>query len=174
MDCVSSLGLGLAVAQPDRRVVALDGDGAALMRMGTLATIGYERPKNFLHILLDDAVHDSTGGQATVSPSVDFASVVSACGYAAAARVAGLDELNHAIRDGGPYPQLLHVKTKPRSIGSYPDRILPPLTWHGGFRPGWACERRKNNPLAYTQASFGKANYPARRSIPMISFVQTN
>ena len=65
MGCASSLGLGLALSQPDRRVYVLDGDGALLMRMGTLATIGYQRPENLVHILLDNHCHESTGGQST-------------------------------------------------------------------------------------------------------------
>ena len=72
MGCAVSLGLGLAVARPDRRIVVIDGDGAALMRLGALTTIGTERPPNLLHLLLDNGMHESTGGQATVSRNVDF------------------------------------------------------------------------------------------------------
>jgi phosphonopyruvate decarboxylase len=78
------LALGLAMARPDLRVVALDGDGAALMRMGAFATVGAYGPPNLVHLLLDNAVHDSTGGQATVSPLVSFAGVAAACGYSEA------------------------------------------------------------------------------------------
>src|SRR5262249_43067797 len=81
MGCAGTLGLGLGLAQPRRRVIVLDGDGAALMRLSALATIGYERPANLVHILLDNEIHESTGGQATVSHSVDLAAVARACGY---------------------------------------------------------------------------------------------
>jgi len=84
MGCVALLALGLALARPDLTVVAVDGDGAALMRLGALATVGAYGPSNLRHLLLDNGVHDSTGGQATVSPSVSFAEVAAACGYAAA------------------------------------------------------------------------------------------
>lgn len=83
MGCVAALALGLALARPDLKVVAIDGDGAALMRLGALATLGAYGPPNLRHLLLDNGVHDSTGGQATVSPSVSFAEVAAACGYAA-------------------------------------------------------------------------------------------
>ena len=83
MGCVAPLALGLALARPDLKVVAIDGDGAALMRLGALATLGAYGPPNLRHLLLDNGVHDSTGGQATVSPSVSFAEVAAACGYAA-------------------------------------------------------------------------------------------
>jgi phosphonopyruvate decarboxylase len=82
MGCVAPLALGLALARPDLTVLALDGDGAALMRLGALATLGAYGPPNLRHLLLDNGVHDSTGGQATVSPSVSFAEVAAACGYA--------------------------------------------------------------------------------------------
>src|SRR5690606_38820517 len=73
MGCASPFAFGLAWARRDKRVIVLDGDGALLMRMGALATIGYERPDNLVHVLLDNEAHDSTGGQATVAHSVDSA-----------------------------------------------------------------------------------------------------
>lgn len=82
MGCVLPLALGLALARPDLRVLALDGDGAALMRMGAFATVGAYGPSNLQHLLLDNGVHDSTGAQATVAATVSFAEVAAACGYA--------------------------------------------------------------------------------------------
>jgi phosphonopyruvate decarboxylase len=84
MGCVVPVALGLALARADLRVIALDGDGAALMRLGAFATVGAYGPPNLQHLLLDNGAHDSTGGQATVSASVAFADVAAACGYAAA------------------------------------------------------------------------------------------
>jgi len=81
MGCASSLGLGLSLARPDLRVVIVDGDGAALMRMGNFATIGSYGGANLIHILLDNEVHDSTGAQATVAGNVAFAEIAAACGY---------------------------------------------------------------------------------------------
>ena len=92
MGCVLPLALGLALARPDWRVIALDGDGSALMRMGALATAGAYGPPNLNHLLLDNGVHDSTGSQATVSPGVAFAQVAAACGYASALET---DDLTH-------------------------------------------------------------------------------
>ncbi len=93
MGCVTPLALGLALARPDLQVLAIDGDGAALMRMGALATVGAYGPSNLRHLLLDNGAHDSTGGQATVSASTAFADVASACGYAAAFEIAQAAEL---------------------------------------------------------------------------------
>ena len=84
MGCVVPLALGLALARPDLDVLALDGDGAALMRMGAIATAGAYAAPNFRHLLLDNGAHESTGGQATVSPRISFAGVAAACGYAQA------------------------------------------------------------------------------------------
>jgi phosphonopyruvate decarboxylase len=98
MGCVSSLGLGLALARPDKKVIAIDGDGALLMRMGSLATNGFYRPPNLLHVVLDNRCHDSTGGQDTVSENVRFAAVASHSGYPAAFEVHDLGEFTTAVQ----------------------------------------------------------------------------
>ncbi|CAB3758697.1 phosphonopyruvate decarboxylase [Paraburkholderia solisilvae] len=106
MGCLTPFALGLALTRPDLHVVALDGDGAALMRMGVFATLGAYGPANLTHVLLDNGAHDSTGGQATVSPQVSFAGVAAACGYASAVesdQLSVLDEVLAAPRAGnGP------------------------------------------------------------------------
>jgi len=102
MGCVTPFALGLALARPDLDVVALDGDGAALMRMGAFATLGAYGPSNLTHVLLDNGAHDSTGGQATVSAQVSFANVAAACGYADAVEsddLAVLDGVLAAARE---------------------------------------------------------------------------
>ena len=99
MGCVTPLALGLALARPDLRVVAVDGDGAALMRMGAFATLGTYGPSNLTHVLLDNGAHESTGGQATVSQHVSFAGVAAACGYASAVEGDTLDVLDAALSD---------------------------------------------------------------------------
>src|ERR1700744_3758925 len=94
MGCVTPFALGLAMSRPDLHVVAVDGDGAALMRMGAFATLGAYGPANLTHVLLDNGAHDSTGGQATVSQQVSFAGVAAACGYASAMESDSLDVLD--------------------------------------------------------------------------------
>ncbi len=117
MGGASGMGLGVAL-NTARPVVVLDGDGAALMKLGTFATIGAYAPKNLIHILLDNGVHDSTGGQATVSASVDFAGVALACGYAFAASCAGLDGFERAFRQaqGAGGPAMIHLRIAPGSM----------------------------------------------------------
>ncbi|HTE34630.1 MAG TPA: thiamine pyrophosphate-dependent enzyme, partial [Chryseolinea sp.] len=98
MGCIGSLGLGLALARPDKKVIAIDGDGSALMRMGSFATNAYYQPANLLHILLDNNAHDSTGGQATVSHIVDFAEFAASVSYPASIKVNSLNELKDVIK----------------------------------------------------------------------------
>ncbi len=97
MGCISSLGLGLAMSCPDKKVIVIDGDGSAIMRMGSLTTNAYYQPENLLHILLDNNIHDSTGGQATVSHNIDFVDQAAAVCYPIALKVSGLDELAKAV-----------------------------------------------------------------------------
>jgi phosphonopyruvate decarboxylase len=99
MGCISSLGLGLALVKPEKKIIVIDGDGSLLMRMGSLATNGYYRPKNMLHILLDNGAHDSTGGQTTVSDNVNFIEIASACGYPKVVYVHNVTELEKRIND---------------------------------------------------------------------------
>ena len=120
MGGASGMALGVALTVPDRPVVVLDGDGAALMKLGSMATIGARQPCNLLHVLLDNGVHDSTGGQATVSASVDFAGVALACGYRAASSVDDAAGFEQALRAGlsAEGPVLLHARIRPGSMKS--------------------------------------------------------
>ena len=126
MGCASSYGLGLALARPARKVVVLDGDGAALMRLGALATVGYERPRNLVHVLLDNEVHDSTGGQATTSHSVDLSAVAAACGYPHVLRCATPDAVADAVRAAAELT-FVHVKTAPGESGALPRPSVTPV-----------------------------------------------
>jgi phosphonopyruvate decarboxylase len=99
MGCVSSLGLGLALTKKDKDIVVIEGDGALLMRMGSLATNGYYAPQNMLHILLDNNTHDSTGGQSTVSHNVNFVDIAAACGYSKSIYIHNLEELEYCMKD---------------------------------------------------------------------------
>ena len=117
MGCASAMGLGIAL-NAQRPVLVLDGDGAALMKLGTLATVGAHAPGNLTHVVLDNGVHDSTGGQATVSPNVDFAAVAQACGYPRAFRCDGeagfASALKAALAEGSG-PVLIHALIAPGS-----------------------------------------------------------
>lgn len=81
MGCAAALGMGLAMARPDVRVIVIDGDGALLMRMGSAAVLAAYAPPNLVHVLLDNNAHDSTGGQRTVSDRIDFTAFAASVGY---------------------------------------------------------------------------------------------
>ena len=117
MGCASGMGLGVAL-NSERPVVVLDGDGAALMKMGAFATIGAYAPKNLIHIVLDNGVHDSTGGQATVSSSVDFAKVATACRYATGSRCDSLNGFSEAFRSAlsADGPHMIQMRIEPGSM----------------------------------------------------------
>ncbi|MGH8612328.1 MAG: phosphonopyruvate decarboxylase [Gammaproteobacteria bacterium] len=113
MGCASSLGLGLSLVRPNLKVVVIDGDGAALMRMGNIATVGAYGGKNFTHILLDNEAHESTGGQETVSAGVFFAGVAEACGYSVVAEGDDLSLLDSLLGSSAlSGPRFLHLKIK--------------------------------------------------------------
>lgn len=125
MGCACSLGLGIALSQPGSRVVVLDGDGALLMRLGALATLGLERPDNLVHILFDNEVHDSTGGQATTSHSVDLGAVAAACGVPTVVRAASADDVAAAVVQARGLT-FIHVKTKPGAPADLPRPDVTP------------------------------------------------
>ena len=113
MGCASTLGLGLAIAQPHRRVFVVDGDGALLMRMGAMATVGYERPANLIHVLLDNGLHESTGGQATVAGSIDFCGIARSCGYEHIKSIGEPDDLQSGLVTAPDGVAFFHVPTLP-------------------------------------------------------------
>ncbi len=127
MGCASGMGLGVAlnVARP---VVVLDGDGAVLMKLGTLATIGARAPQNLVHVILDNGAHESTGGQATVSPNVDFAQVAIGCGYRRAFRCDTPDGFERGLASAlaAPGPTLVHVRIRPGTIDGLPRPTVKP------------------------------------------------
>lgn len=129
----SQIALGVALAQPSRRVVCIDGDGAALMHLGGLASIGALRPRNFTHIVLNNGAHDSVGAQATVAFDVDLCGVARACGYGAALRAddeAGLRaRLPELVAADGP--ALLEVRLR---VGARADLGRPTSTPAEGKR----------------------------------------
>jgi thiamine pyrophosphate-dependent acetolactate synthase large subunit-like protein len=115
MGLASSIGLGLAMAQPDRRVVVLDGDGSLLMNLGSLATIGWVRPKNLVVIVLDNALYGTTGGQDTATAhGADLAAAARACGIQSTETVGSLEELARVLLrvDAAPGPWVIVAKVE--------------------------------------------------------------
>lgn len=116
MGSASAVGLGVAL-HTTRPVVVVDGDGAVLMRMGSLAAVAVHGAPNLVHVVLDNGVHDSTGGQRTLSGAVDLPAVAAACGYARVDSCGRLADFGSAIgaalRAQGP--ALVHLPIAPGS-----------------------------------------------------------
>ena len=125
MGQAAMMGLGLALAQPKRRVLVITGDGEMLMGLGSLATIGVQQPKNLSVVVIDNARYGETGMQATHTASgVDLAAVARACRFISStlitekAALAGLRALIH----GKPGPHFAAIKVVAEKI----PLVLPP------------------------------------------------
>src|ERR687887_197533 len=114
MGGASSLGLGLALAMPDRRVVVFDGDGSLLMQLGSLATIAGAAPRNLTHLLFKNGVYHTSGSQEIPGGGgVDFVQMANGAGYRAAYAIGDVAELQRRLpsllRDEGPILAELHT-----------------------------------------------------------------
>jgi thiamine pyrophosphate-dependent acetolactate synthase large subunit-like protein len=98
MGLLTSLGLGLALQWPSRRIWVIEGDGSALMSLGTLPLIAACRPNNLIHVVLDNETYESTGAQPTISATVDLAALAQAAGYARVWRVSDRVGLANALQ----------------------------------------------------------------------------
>lgn len=114
MGHASQIALGIALAQPERRVWCFDGDGAAIMHMGSMAIVANKAPKNYVHVVFNNGAHDSVGGQPTVGLKIDLPAVAKAVGYKAMYTVETKEYLAELLdkvkRHEGPV--LLEVKVK--------------------------------------------------------------
>ena len=123
MGGAAAIGLGLALAQPDRRVLVLTGDGELLMGMGSLATIGAQRPRNLSVIVLDNERYGETGMQASHTAfGVDLAAVAKACGFVSATMVTTIEQVSRLRPD-------LHRAVGPlfAQVKIAPDKFPPVL-----------------------------------------------
>ena len=118
------LALGLAVAQPNREVVVVEGDGGLLMHMGGLVTVGAVAPGNLTILLIDNGVHGASGGQALTSASIEFADLARAVGLEKAARVESGDALRAALADAFATSGLTFL-----ALATAPDTetVVPPV-----------------------------------------------
>ena len=118
MGHASQIALGIVMAQPQRRVWCFDGDGAAIMHMGSMAIVASKKPANYVHVVFNNGAHDSVGGQPTVGLQIDLPAVAKAVGYKTAITVANKEELEQQLSTlrsqlstlGGPI--LLEIKVK--------------------------------------------------------------
>lgn len=114
MGHASQIALGIALAQPERRVWCFDGDGAAIMHMGGMAIVASKTPKNYIHVVFNNGAHDSVGGQPTVGLVIDLSAIAQAVGYNVTFSVnskSSLETVLHDVKnlDG---PVFLEIKVK--------------------------------------------------------------
>ena len=121
MGVAAAIGLGVALSKPDKQVVVFDGDGNVLMGMGTLATIGFLKPKNFVHVVFDNEVYGSTGNQPTISNVVRLEQVAKAAGYVNVERVREREDIVYEFKDllkrDGPSMLLIKVNELAEDAG---------------------------------------------------------
>jgi len=122
----STIALGVALNKPNKKVWCIDGDGAALMHMGSMAVIGQKAVNNLIHVIINNGAHESVGGQPTVADKIDFIKIALGCGYKSAYRATSINELKNILKtianEQGPI--LLEVKA---AIGSR-DNLGRPTT----------------------------------------------
>jgi len=125
MGCAAVMGLGLALVQPKRRVLVLTGDGEMLMGLGSLATIGVQRPQNLTVAVIDNERYGETGMQAThTANGVDLAAMARAAGFASGALVrdmAGVAALRQSLQQGAG-PHFAQIKVAAEKV----PLVLPP------------------------------------------------
>ena len=118
--------MGIALNKPDRKVWCIDGDGAALMHLGAMAVIGANKPRNFVHLLINNGAHETVGGQPTVAAKINLVSIAEACGYPSTVSVSTFDELDHALIQAKKSGELFFIEAK-CSIGAR-DNLGRPTT----------------------------------------------
>lgn len=120
----SSIALGVAINKPDRKVWCIDGDGAVLMHMGAMATIGTSGIRNMVHIVINNGSHESVGGLPTVGANIDLVKIAKGCGYTNVVCVNDLNTLDGELIRAKKKNELSFVEVK-AAIGSRPDLGRP-------------------------------------------------
>lgn len=110
MGHASQIALGVALQKTDRQVYCIDGDGASIMQMGGMATIGSRKPSNYVHFVLNNGAHDSVGRQPTVARQIDLCAIATGCGYENVVKVETLEELDAVLNDAETKEKLTFVE----------------------------------------------------------------
>ena len=127
MGHASSAALGLALSRPALRFWCIDGDGAVLMHMGSLAVTAQYHPENLIHVVVNNGSHESVGGMPTAAPGLRIAEIAKACGYPYTVCVGTLDALDHALAEARDMHTLSLIEAK-CAIGARPDLGRPTAT----------------------------------------------
>lgn len=123
----SSIALGVALNKPDRKIWCIDGDGAALMHMGSMAVVASRNPKNMVHIVINNGAHETVGGMPTVAAGINLVGIAQACGYANAVCVDTFEGLDDAIKSAKEKDELSLIEVR-CAIGARDDLGRPTTT----------------------------------------------
>jgi phosphonopyruvate decarboxylase len=123
----SSIALGIALQKPATRIWCIDGDGAVLMHMGSMAVIGANAPQNMIHVVINNGAHETVGGMPTVASKMDLVAVARACGYPNAVSVDSFEALDRELEAAKERKELSMIEVK-CSIGARDDLGRPTTT----------------------------------------------
>ena len=123
----SSIALGVAINKPNQRIWCVDGDGAVLMHMGSMAIMGANKPKNLIHVVINNGAHETVGGMPTVAGNIDLVAIARACGYQNAVCVDSFDDLDRELEMAKGKGELSLIEVK-CSIGARADLGRPTTT----------------------------------------------
>ena len=123
----SSIALGVAINKPEQRIWCVDGDGAVLMHMGSMAVIGANKPKNLIHVVINNGAHETVGGMPTVAANIDLVAIAKACGYLNAVCVDSFEKLDKELEAAKGRNELSLIEVK-CSIGAREDLGRPTTT----------------------------------------------
>lgn len=123
----SSIALGIAIQKPQTKVWCVDGDGAVLMHMGSMAVLGANAPKNLVHIVINNGAHETVGGMPTVASQIDVAGIAKACGYKKVLTADTFEALDAALQQAKDACELTLIEVK-CSIGARADLGRPTTT----------------------------------------------
>lgn len=127
MGHASSIAMGIAMIKKDSKIWCIDGDGAALMHMGAMAVLGAKSPENVVHIVINNAAHETVGGMPTVAGVVDLVQIAKGCGYQEVYSVDNFEKLDGILRKVKETNGLSFVEIK-AAIGSRNDLGRPTTT----------------------------------------------
>lgn len=127
MGHTSSIALGIAINKPNQKIWCVDGDGAVLMHMGSMAVLGANSPENVVHIVINNGAHETVGGMPTVASKIDLVAIAKACGYPNAICVDDLEALDRELQAAKERNELSFIEVK-CSIGARDDLGRPTTT----------------------------------------------
>ncbi len=128
MGLLSAFGLGIALNEPTKKVVVIEGDGSALMSLGNFPLIGFQKPRNLFHIVLDNQAYETTGSQPTLTNLIDLTQIASASAYSLTMEAESLDDFVNKLPVflGSGGPAFFLAKVKLSNKGESPKVDLPP------------------------------------------------